>query len=806
MIVVDSRQAHLNANVADGLQATSGSNVHNSPQPSLPGVEDATRQFDSNASIVLVGVRGAGKRSLGFIAATHLGRRFVSEGLYFETVAGTSKAAYLQQHGKVQFYQRTLEVFQKMLETNDRDSVIECGMASFTTQAQELLRLYARTHPVIHVVRNFDHIAQHLRLDRQQMEQLSEADLGHRTCSNSEFYNLYDCTCLAETEVEVKDFSPSSAFVLQDVKMDFQNFVDFVSRKPKVNLSGPFSLSAISLEQKSHSYVTTLQLSELLADSVNLGSLESGEDAIELVVDGWTPNIRSVISKQVSSLKRRVSIPIILSVSEKGLESLKLKAVAYSEMIEHAFRIGVDYVAIDGTLPEQSQRRLLRSKGNTKAIADHRFQDPAPRAWLEPVRITICEGAQKVGYDIVRLRQTASERQDNADVEHFRRIASERVSLPIIAYNEGCYGKTSKVFNRIMTPVEHRAVATEAITVDPTGGKIWVRDAIAALFRCFEYDRLHFYVLGQSVFFSRSPAMYNAAYQLYNMDHDFSYRDVSTFGEILDITKDNFFGGAAISFPFKEEAFNACSATSPHASVVGSVNTILPLRQLVGQKTGSLSEQANQRNKAGPVVGLYGDNNDWEGLYRTLQRKMSPRNAATRMRSTGLVLGAGGSARSSIYALLRLGCQTVYVYNRTYEHAVKVADHFNAWIAEKNRRQSVRVLKPGELTWPNDANVPTMIVACVPTTTASFDGRIGQTFSLPEEWLGSPSGGVVADISYNPPSTPFLEQVRQLRETRGKPWAIVTGVELVYEQAILQFEQMTGYRAPRATMRKVLTD
>ena len=82
----------------------------------------------------------------------------------------------------------------------------------------------------------------------------------------------------------------------------------------------------------------------------------------------------------------------------------------------------------------------------------------------------------------------------------------------------------------------------------------------------------------------------------------------------------------------------------------------------------------------------------------------------------------------------------------------------------------------------------------------------GQSFKVPEEWLSSPSGGVVAEISYNPVNTPFLEQVRRVRSDGGTPWTIVTGVELVYEQAILQFEQMTGFRAPRNIMKNAIAD
>lgn len=49
------------------------------------------RDFQSDASIVLVGSRGSGKRSLGFIGATHLGRRLITEDHYFFEATGTTR-------------------------------------------------------------------------------------------------------------------------------------------------------------------------------------------------------------------------------------------------------------------------------------------------------------------------------------------------------------------------------------------------------------------------------------------------------------------------------------------------------------------------------------------------------------------------------------------------------------------------------------------------------------------------------------------------------------------------------------------
>jgi shikimate 5-dehydrogenase len=55
-------------------------------------------------------------------------------------------------------------------------------------------------------------------------------------------------------------------------------------------------------------------------------------------------------------------------------------------------------------------------------------------------------------------------------------------------------------------------------------------------------------------------------------------------------------------------------------------------------------------------------------------------------------------------------------------------------------------------------------------------------------------------LAYKPLITPLLHQIRQIREA-GHPWNIVNGLEILPEQAIAQFEMMTGRKAPKGRMR-----
>ncbi len=95
-------------------------------------------------------------------------------------------------------------------------------------------------------------------------------------------------------------------------------------------------------------------------------------------------------------------------------------------------------------------------------------------------------------------------------------------------------------------------------------------------------------------------------------------------------------------------------------------------------------------------------------------------------KTTGLVIGAGGMARSATYALIQLGCRNIFIYNRTLANAQAVATHFNGWAAgqgmaggratEDGQLQVCHVLSAISQPWPRGFQPPTMIISCVPAT------------------------------------------------------------------------------------------
>jgi shikimate 5-dehydrogenase len=245
--------------------------------------------------------------------------------------------------------------------------------------------------------------------------------------------------------------------------------------------------------------------------------------------------------------------------------------------------------------------------------------------------------------------------------------------------------------------------------------------------------------------------MHTAAYQVCGMSNDFQSLQVSSLDDIHQLCQDANFGGAAITQPFKVQILSRIAARSYHAKAIGAANTLLPLRMLSHHKpldgsTQSLLRHANQRSRAGPIYAYYGDNTDFIGIMTCLKRNMSPRNVIQPSKTTGLVIGAGGMARAAIYAMIQLGCRKIFIFNRTVENAEAVARHFNSWASGLSRDgEIVRVLRSMNEEWPATVRQPTMIVSCVPAR--SVGDQAPANFEMPMQWLRSPTGGVVIEVS-----------------------------------------------------------
>ena len=203
------------------------------------------------------------------------------------------------------------------------------------------------------------------------------------------------------------------------------------------------------------------------------------------------------------------------------------------------------------------------------------------------------------------------------------------------------------------------------------------------------------------------------------------------------------FRGANVTIPHKHAALAAADAATDRARAIGAANT------LVFSDDGAIQA----------------DNTDAPGLIDAL-----PFNPAG---TTALVLGAGGSARAAVWALLDAGAAEVRVWNRNPARAAALSSELGA--------------TPVERAEPAD-----LLVNCTPV---GLDGSGAGFEQLP---LGADDVSMyrcVADFVYSHAGTPLIEAA----SARGVP--VVDGLEVLVRQGVLSFEQFTGRAAPVDVMR-----
>jgi shikimate dehydrogenase len=136
-------------------------------------------------------------------------------------------------------------------------------------------------------------------------------------------------------------------------------------------------------------------------------------------------------------------------------------------------------------------------------------------------------------------------------------------------------------------------------------------------------------------------------------------------------------------------------------------------------------------------------------------------------------LGAGGSARAVIYALLNDGWK-VTIAARRIEQAQQFASHFeNINTAELNF-QTFQLSN---------------LELIVNTTPLGMTPNVDQS-PLPEN-LSLPSNAFIYDLVYNPRETKLV------RDARSQGLQAVTGLGMLIEQAALAFEIWTKHNPPR---------
>lgn len=153
--------------------------------------------YNPRATIIIIGMKGAGKTTLGLIANRTLGRTFIDTDHLFRTSENASVESFVAAHGWNAFRSRETTILKDLLARYPYDTVIACGGGIVeSSESRRLLKDARPAFPIIRVLREDDAIRRYIdgRWLRQYDEDLDammvrRASLDRECCSHT-FFNL----------------------------------------------------------------------------------------------------------------------------------------------------------------------------------------------------------------------------------------------------------------------------------------------------------------------------------------------------------------------------------------------------------------------------------------------------------------------------------------------------------------------------------------------------------------------------------------------------------------------------------------
>ena len=266
-------------------------------------------------------------------------------------------------------------------------------------------------------------------------------------------------------------------------------------------------------------------------------------------------------------------------------------------------------------------------------------------------------------------------------------------------------------------------------------------------------------LIGYPLSHSLSPQIQTAALLSCSLAGDYSLfpippEEQQGLKELLNRVRSGQIQGLNVTIPHKQNVIPFLDELTPTARAIGAVNTIYV------------------RNAK-----LIGENTDAPGFLSDLQRFLGEQRSSIVHHSSSIVLGAGGSARAIVYALLNDGWN-VTLAARRMEQSNELAEQFEKINIMEFNPQSFQLL--------NHQLV-------VNTTPLGMTPNIDQS-PWPDN-LPFPKDAAIYDLVYNPHETKLV------REARAQGLNATTGLGMLIEQAALAFEIWTGHHPSREMMR-----
>ncbi len=240
------------------------------------------------------------------------------------------------------------------------------------------------------------------------------------------------------------------------------------------------------------------------------------------------------------------------------------------------------------------------------------------------------------------------------------------------------------------------------------------------------------FLVGYKISYSLSPKIYNEFFEKNEIGAHYGIFDVPPERFDSEIKKSLANGnlkGFNVTKPYKIRIIPYLNMLSPEAEELGSVNCSVRFGNL-----------------------FKGFNTDKAGFVRSIEKFSSGIKG-----KKALVLGAGGVAPAVVSGLSEIGASEIFIANRTFEKAEKLAERFE-------KAEAISLAEIGEVA-----------PECKIIVNATTVGLHGEKSLVPESAVKS--GQILYDLIYNPEETDFL------RIGKKKGAVVMNGKRMLEEQA-----------------------
>ena len=404
-------------------------------------------------------------------------------------------------------------------------------------------------------------------------------------------------------------------------------------------------------------------------------------------------------------------------------------------ILDAALDAGARAVDVEIESAENARARLEALRGKGQLVLSYHNYDgtPSPES--------IVRRMLRVPADGYKIVTTARKPSDNSRI---LAITKSHPRTPLVVLAMGETGFPTRVLGTAWGGMF--TYAAPNASEGTASGQVSAR-VLRHLYRAEKFSRAAkiYGVVADPVRHSISPAVHNRAFQSLRLDAVYlpflvqppQLKDFFTLAAALPIA------GFSVTIPHKQRILRYLDVVDPLARRIGAVNTVW--------------------KKAGKWRGA---NTDADAVTVPLSRKLRL------SKSSVLVVGNGGAARSAAYALVGSGAK-VSIVGRNPDRVRSLA---RACGAESLLREQVNGRK-------FDALVHATPLGMLPNTDACFFPG-----ALPAE--------LVFDMVYNPLETTLL------RHAASQGLTVISGLQMFLEQATRQFEIWTGAPAPRSVMEK----